>query len=64
MQFNTSKFSRLPVTRIITGTTGCALMLYCYRYYVLLPPDSPEHVMRHMAALIVGTIVLLGTIWA
>ncbi|MFT9063514.1 MAG: hypothetical protein ABF430_06875 [Acetobacter persici] len=63
MQIDPRDFSSFPIVRIILVIIGCALMAYCVQYYLVLPPDSPEHVMRHVAALIVGTLILLGTIW-
>lgn len=63
MQLDPRDFSSFPVVRVLMVAVGCGLMGYCFQYYLTLPPDSPEHVMRHLAALIVGTLVLLGTIW-
>ena len=64
MQFDPRRnISSFPFVRVFLALVGCALMAYCFRYYLPLPPDSPEHVMRHVAALIVGTLILLGTIW-
>ncbi|GAN68209.1 hypothetical protein [Acetobacter orleanensis] len=63
MQLDPRDLSSFPIVRILLVATGCALLAYCIQYYLVLPPDSPEHVMRHMAALIVGTLILLGTIW-
>ncbi|BBC81406.1 hypothetical protein HK27_07080 [Acetobacter orientalis] len=63
MQLDPRDLSSLPIARIILAVIGCGLLFYCFQYYLALPPDSPEHVMRHVAALIVGTLILLGTIW-
>ena len=63
MQLDPRDFSSFPIARTILVIVGCGLLIYCFQYYLVLPPDSPEHVMRHVADLIVGTLILLGTIW-
>ncbi|MBO1326389.1 hypothetical protein K2X14_15070 [Acetobacter sp. TBRC 12305] len=64
MQFDPRDISNYPIVRVICAILGCGLVIYCLTFYIALPQDTPEHVMRHIAALIVGTLLLLGTIWA
>ncbi|MDE7547091.1 hypothetical protein PY793_03695 [Acetobacter fabarum] len=63
MQFDPRDISTYPIARAISIVLGAGLVLYCLNFYLILPQDTPEHVMRHVAALIVGTILLLGSIW-
>lgn len=63
MQFDPRDISTYPIARVICIILGVVLVLYCFQFYLTLPQDAPEHVMRHVAALIVGTILLLGSIW-
>ncbi|MBS0967176.1 hypothetical protein [Acetobacter okinawensis] len=63
MQFDPRDISTYPIVRVLCIVLGAGLMLYCLDFYLALPQDTPEHVMRRMAALIVGTILLLGSIW-
>lgn len=63
MQFDPRDISTYPIARALSIVVGAGLVLYCFNFYLTLPQDTPEHVMRHMAALIVGTILLLCSIW-
>ncbi|GCD56479.1 hypothetical protein [Acetobacter pasteurianus] len=63
MQFDPRDISTYPIVRTICVIVGCGLVAYCFVFYLNLPPDTPEHVMCHVAALIVGTLILLGSIW-
>ncbi|MFH7812244.1 MULTISPECIES: hypothetical protein [Acetobacter] len=63
MQFDPRDISTYPIARVLSIVLGVGLVLYCFNFYLTLPQDTPEHVMRHVAALIVGTVLLLGSIW-
>ena len=63
MQFDPRDISTYPIIRTLSALIGVGLVTYCLLFYIALPQDTPEHVMRHVAAMIVGTLVLLGAIW-
>ena len=62
MQFDPRDVSTYPFIRASCVVLGLFLVSYCLHFALTLPPGSPEFVMRHIAALIVGTLLLLGTI--
>ncbi|MBO6035498.1 MAG: hypothetical protein J6P47_05380 [Acetobacter sp.] len=62
-KFDLRKLSTYPIIRILCALVGAWLMLYCLMFYIALPADSPEHVMKHIAAVAGGAIIILCTLW-
>ncbi|OAG75875.1 hypothetical protein Amal_02978 [Acetobacter malorum] len=42
MQLDPRDFSSFPIARTILVIVGCGLLIYCFQYYLVLPPDSPR----------------------